>query len=214
MSVDKNNSATNDTPNSATPNGVVDDNSIDFFDTSTGEHSTITSDAYTGPVAGLSHEHLYLGSDDVNLSTLQANVFLHSGSGDDALQVNSGDNVLDGGAGSNFLTGGTGTDTFFVDDRGATADVWSTIVGFHSGDNATVWGVTASDFHLDWADGQGAATATGLTGHFTANGQPTASITMAGFQSSDIGSKLTITFGKTSDTPGVAGSVYMNIHAN
>jgi serralysin len=192
----------------------VDDGSVDFFDTSTRESSTITLTAYSGPVQGLLHEHSYLGTDSVNLSTIQAGVFLHSGSGDDALEVHSGDNVLDGGTGSNFMTGGTGRDTFFVDDRAAHSDIWSSIVGFHSGDNATIWGVTASDFHLTWVDGQGAASATGLTAHFTANGLPTASITLAGFKASDIDTRLTISFGKTDDTAGVPGSVYMNIHAN
>jgi serralysin len=192
---------------------VNDDTTVELSDNSTHQSSKVSLSAYTGPVAGLLHEHVYLGADNVNLSTLSKGVFLHSGSGDDALQVSAGNNVLDGGTGSNFLTEGTGSDTFFVDDRSAGSDIWSSIVGFHSGDDATVWGVTAEDFHLNWLDNQGAVGAKGLTGGFTANGHPAANITLAGYSTADIGSKLTVSFGKTADTPGVPGSVYMNIHA-
>ena len=42
---------------------------------------------------------------------------------------------------SNFLVGGVlinhTIDTFFVDDRGPTSDIWSTVDNFHSGDAAT-----------------------------------------------------------------------------
>jgi serralysin len=75
--------------------------------------------------------------------------------------------VLDGGTGSNFLSGGSGTDTFFVDDRSASADIWSTVSGFHAGDAATIWGVAPQDFGLAWMDGQGTPGFTGLTLHAT-----------------------------------------------
>jgi hypothetical protein len=42
--------------------------------------------------------------------------------------VTDGNNVLDGSTGSNFLVGGSGHDTFFIDDRAATSDIWSTWV--------------------------------------------------------------------------------------
>lgn len=45
------------------------------------------------------------------------NLFIHGGSGDDAIAAAGGTNVLDGGGGSSFLTAGNGTDTFFVDAR-------------------------------------------------------------------------------------------------
>src|ERR1044071_2926371 len=124
----------------------------------------------------------------------------------DAIAVTSGTNVLDGGTGSNFLVGGSGTDTFFVDDRGASADIWSTVVGFHAGDAATIWGVTPQDFSLDWADGQGAAGYTGLTLHATAAGKPTASLTLAGYTQADLNNgRLSVLFG----TDSASGSTYM-----
>ena len=42
-----------------------------------------------------------------------------------------------------------------MDDRGPSSDIWSTVVNFHAGDDATVWGVKPEDFLLDWVDGEG-----------------------------------------------------------
>ena len=118
--------------------------------------------AYSEPVAGLQNEYINVTSDNLNVTAFTPNWFIHTGGGNDAIAVSSGTNVLDCGTGSNFLTGGSGSDTFFVDDRGPTADIWSTVNNFHSGDAATTWGVTASDFTLSWVDGQGATGYTGL----------------------------------------------------
>jgi hypothetical protein len=123
--------------------------------------------------------------------------------------------VLDGGTGSNFLTGGIGDDTFFVDDRGAAAPIWSTVNNFHPGDAATIWGVTPSDFDLSWVNGQGATGYTGLTLHATAAGVPTASLTLAGFTRAALyDGEITVSFGSTAATNGLSGSTYMYVHAN
>ena len=129
----------------------------------------------------------------------------------------NGNNVLNGSTGSSFLYGGTGNDTFFIDDRNAPAgsSIWSTVAGFHSGDSATVWGVTPSDFTLSWVDGQGAAGYTGLTLHATAPGKPTASLTLAGLTSAALSNgALSISFGVTPNLPNLPGSNYMLIHYN
>lgn len=182
--------------------------SLAVLDTTTGQTATGNGLPYSGPVVGLQSEYVNLTSDNINISASTPNWFLHSGSGDDAIAANSGTNVLDGGTGSNFLTGGTGTDTFFVDDRAATADIWSTVVGFHVGDAATIWGVTPQDFGLTWADGQGAVGFTGLTLHATAPGRPTASLTLAGYNSADLSNgRLAVSFGN------VDGNAYMYVHA-
>lgn len=95
-------------------------------------------------------QYIYAGSDGFTMSTSMANVFIHSGGGDDAIQVSSGRNVLDGGLGSNFLTGGSGSDTFFTDARNPGV-VWNTIRNFDAGDAATLWGfdATVSSYHWD-----------------------------------------------------------------
>jgi hypothetical protein len=179
------------------------------FDTTTGQSVSATGQPYTVPVSGLHGEYINITSDSLNISVSTPFWFIHSGSGNDAIAASSGINVLDGGTGSNFLTGGSGTDTFFVDDRSASADIWSTVVGFHAGDAATIWGVTPQDFSLAWVDGQGAAGFTGLTLHATSAGKPTASLTLAGFSQADMASgRLSVSFGT------VGGSAYMYVHGN
>lgn len=171
---------------------------------------------YAGPVAGLAQQLLLGGSGNMNVTSFAANSFIHTGAGNDAIDVSGvgGTNVLDGSTGSNFLTGGSGADTFFVDDRNPGSAIWSTIVGFHAGDNATVWGVTQAGFTIDWLDGQGASGATGLTASFTAPGAPAVDITLAGYSMADVANgRLAVSFGTSPDTPGLAGSVYMNIKA-
>jgi hypothetical protein len=182
-----------------------------LFDSTNNQPVAATGQAYTGPAHDLEYEYISVTSDNLNVATGTPNWFIHSGSGDDAIAVSSGINVLDGGTGSNFLTGSSGTDTFFVDDRVATADIWSTVVGFHAGDAATIWGVTPQDFGLAWVDGQGAAGFTGLTLHATAPGRPTASLTLAGYSQADLGNgRLSVTFG----TDPASGSAYMSVHGN
>src|ERR1700719_2453489 len=77
--------------------------------------------AYTGPVSGVHHEYIGITHDHLNIGVNNDDWFIHSGDGDDAIEVHGVTNVLDGGTGSNFLTGGTGAghDTFFFDDRSA-----------------------------------------------------------------------------------------------
>jgi RTX calcium-binding nonapeptide repeat (4 copies) len=182
-----------------------------IFDPTTGQAVTAVALPYTGPVSGLQEQYINIAMDSLNISASSPNWFIHSGSGNDALAVSSGINVLDGGTGSNFLTGGSGTDSFFVDDRAATADIWSTVNNFHAGDAATIWGVTPSDFSLAWVDGQGAAGFTGLTLHATAAGRPTASLTLAGFSRADMASgRVSVSFGADP----ASGSAYVYVHAN
>ena len=174
--------------------------------------SSAAGDAYNGPVAGLLHQCITVSTDNLNIAATGPYAFIHSGSGDDALAVGwgGGNNVLDGSTGSNFLVGGAGQDTFFVDDRAAAADIWSTVVNFHSGDDATIFGVTPSDFALDWQDGQGATGLTGLTLHAVAPGKPVASITLVGYTKADLGGRLSVSFGNEQGT----ADPYMFIHGN
>ena len=179
------------------------------LNTTTGQPISATAQAYPGPVADLREQYVNITPDSLNISVSTPDWFISSGSGNDAIAVSSGINVLDGGTGSNFLTGGSGTDTFFVDDRGPTADIWSTVNGFHAGDAATIWGVMPQAFGLAWVDGQGATGYTGLTLHATASGQPMASLTLAGYTSADLSDgRLSISFGT------VGGSAYMYVRGN
>jgi serralysin len=162
-------------------------------------------------VPGLQHQFLYSGSDQLNISVSDDNWFLHGGPANEAIAAHGGYNVLDGGTGSNFLTGGSGTDTFFVDDRSPSADIWTTVNGFHPGDDATVFGVVpaAGSANIQWADNQGAAGFTGLTLHVSTANQPTASLTLAGYGTSDLSNgRLAVAFGSEPD-----GTPFMHIVA-
>ena len=171
--------------------------------------TTIAAQPYAGPVAGIAQQVVAVSPQSLNILATAPNLFIRTGSGTDAIQALSGTNVLDGGTGSNFLTAGAGADTFFVDARGAAADTWSTVAKFGAGDAATLWGVSAAT-PQQWADGQGAAGATGLTLHAGAAGGPTASITLAGFTAADLaGGKVSASFGRDA----ASGSDYLYLRA-
>lgn len=179
----------------AQPTGAA---NFGITDTTTGLSMAATGHPYTGPVSYLMQEIVLLSPDNLAVASAMPNAFIHTGSGKDAIDVSraGGNNVLDGGTGSNYLVGGSGNDTFFVDDRGPTSSVWSTVVGFHAGDAATVWGVTPQDFALQWQDGQGAVGATGLTLHAFAVGKPDASLTLAGYTTADLtNGRVTVSYG-------------------
>jgi Ca2+-binding RTX toxin-like protein len=186
-------------------------NNFLVHDETTGQVYSSAGETYSGPVGGLTNDIILATSDNINVNAEVPNVFIKTGGGDDAIDVSAvnGNNVMDGSTGSNFLTGGSGQDTFFVDDRNASADIWSTVNGFHAGDAATIWGVTAQDFNLSWVDGQGATGFTGLTLHATAPGKSIASITLAGYTSADPSNgRLSVSFGS------VDGNNYMYVHGN
>jgi hypothetical protein len=196
---------------------IVGSGHFTIIDTTTTTQIPDDSTAYPGPVSGIEWQFITTTSDSLAVTATAPNTFIHTGSGTDAIDVSkvNGTNVLDGSTGSNFLRGGTGFDTFFVDDRAPTADVFSTVVGFHSGDNATVFGVTAADFKLNMFDNQGAAGFTGLDFSFTAAGKANANLVLTGFSNADITSgKLTVTFGTNAATASAPANTFMLIHAN
>ncbi len=176
-------------------------------DSTTGNTYALQGSAYSGPAAVstqyvVQSDNPTLSADNLNISAIAPNAFIHTGSGADAIDVSGvgGNNILDGGTNSNFLTGGSGADTFFVDDRNAASDVWSTVNNFHAGDAVTVFGITPSSNAIAWADNQGTTGATGLTLHATRAGMPTASFTLAGYTTADLSNgRLGITYGAEAD---------------
>jgi phospholipase/lecithinase/hemolysin len=178
-------------------------------DTTTGQPLAASAQPYTGPVSDLQQQYNNITTDNLNIGVSTPNWFIYGGSGNNAITASSGTNVLDAGTGSDFLVGGTGTNTFFLDDRAATASFWSTIVNFHAGDAATIWGVTPADFALSWQDGQGAAGYTGLTVHVITPDAPIASLTLTGLTSAALDSgQLATSYGTSGGTP------YVYIHDN
>ncbi|MDE2384165.1 MAG: NF038122 family metalloprotease [Alphaproteobacteria bacterium] len=176
-------------------------------DKATSGYLSIPVTLYNGPVAGLNFQYIYTGTSSYRVYANADNQFIHTGSGDDRIDFSAvhGNNVLDGGTGSNFLVGSADLnshDTFFVDDRNLTANVWSTAVNFHKGDAVTVWGVTPTSAAISWVDGQGATGYQGLTLHVLTPGMPAAYLTLAGFTTADLtNGHLTLTYGTSNGTP-------------
>ncbi len=196
-----------------TAGGTIGANTFAIHDNTTNSSTAMGGTVYSGPVANLNWQFIDLSPDNLNISATAPNSFIHTGSGSDAINVSTvgGTNVLDGGTGSNFLVGGTGPaslDTFFVDDRGATADTWSTVANFHAGDAASIFGITPAGNTISWVDGDGAAGYTGLSLHVTGAGQPTASLTLTGFTKADMASgKILTSFGSEYD-----GTPYLYVY--
>ena len=170
---------------------------FEYTDVTTSTIGYTRGDAYSGPVANLAKQYIWNSTDKVNIATATANVFLHGGVADDALLVTAGTNVLDGSAGSNFLVGGKGAsqDTFFVDGRGGLV-TWSTIVNFHPGDAATIFGFKSGTSTLPFTAVDGVTGYQGLTIHSELAGAGTgvnASMTFAGITQADADAHFTIT---------------------
>ena len=184
---------------------IVPGNAFQTLDRTTNQATSNAGTVYAGPVTALQWQYLAITPDNISITATTPNAFIHTGAGEDAISVAGvgGTNVLDGGTGSNFLVGGTGTgslDTFYVDDRNPDASIWSTVVNFHAGDQAVVFGLTPGNATMTWVDGQGAAGYTGLTLHAETPGKPTALLTLAGFTKADMASGRIVTaFGTETD---------------
>ena len=170
-------------------------------DTIAGRSFKADGQDYDGPVSYLQSQDIWASAHDVAIVSAVPNAFLHGGTGSDALRATAGSNVLDGGTGSSFLVGADGrdggNDVFFADGRSG-ATVWSTLVGFHTGDLVTVWGFTAGLSTFSWAADEGAAGYTGATLHAELGGAGTgvtASLTFAGMQLGDTGAHLAMSTG-------------------
>ncbi len=186
-----------------TPGGIA------WSNVAQGTNGTHTATAYAGPVDYLQQQYLWVGNDAVALKAGAPNVFLKGGEAGDALQVSNGSNVIDGGGGSNYLIGADGSDggfdTFFIDSRGG-IETWSTILNFHQGDRATIFGFRPGLSTRPFTENAGAPGATGLTIHSEINGSGTGilgSITFAGLDRATADAHFSITEGTlASGTPG------------
>jgi len=181
---------------------------LSYTDTTTGQGGTAMPDVYSGPVAGLQRQYIWPGTHGVAIAASAPDVFLHGGAGDDALSVSGGSNVLDGGTGSNFLTGATGGDgghdAFFLDARGGGV-TWSTLVNFHAGDTATIFGFYDGTSTRPFTASDGAAGYRGWTVHSEINGAGAgvdASLTFAGISRAVADAHWTVTSGTLPGGPG------------
>jgi hypothetical protein len=129
----------------------------------------------------------------VNVTTLSLNIpaaasnsFITTGSGNNVINVNS--------------VGGN--NTFVISAASGTQDTVSTIIGFHTGDSATIKGVDLTDFKKTVTDNAGLAGATGLGLSFSAPGHPTTELVLVGYSSADLSNgRLNVSSGETSGVP-------------
>ncbi len=125
------------------------------------------------------------------------------------LSALSGQNVLDAGTGLSFLANGSGADADVVDAHATTADIWSAISNFQTGDTATAFGVTAQDF-TSWINDQATPGSTGSMTHLALDSGNTASLALAGYTTADFSNgRLTAAFGNEPD-----GTPFLNVRAN
>ncbi|HEY0185025.1 MAG TPA: hypothetical protein VGC09_19665 [Rhodopila sp.] len=197
--------------------GVVPPPNFAVQDTTTGTASMTSGTPYSGPVSGLQNEYVNITTDSLIITATAPNAFIHTGFGNDAIDVSrvNGANVLDGGGGANMLIGGSGNDTFFVDSPATTGSVASTIVNFHSGDNATIFGVDPAHYDMSVTDAVGAPGYQGVAiGFGTPGGGPSAFMVLAGYTSADLSNgRLIGSFATAADPSGGAGTPYFVIHA-
>ena len=183
---------------------------ISVLDTLTGGSVISTARIYTGPVIDLQNQYVTITPESLSITTASDNWFIHAGTGNDVVAVHGGTNVLDGGGGSDLLVGGSGQDVFFADTSRASSDFWDTLINVHTGDACTLWGLTPTDFKLDWMDGQGATGFTGLTLHATSSQHATASLTLVGYTTTDLNTgRLALAFG----TDAASGSAFLSLTA-
>ena len=173
----------------------------------TGTQTIAEVETYAGPVDYLQYQFIYDGSDALAMSAQSPNIFIKNVAGSAAVQLLSGQNVVDAGHGSNFLISGAGQDVFYLDAR-QLSPTWDTIVNFHTGDIATIWGYQDGVSSYRWEDNAGATGYTGRTLRLdiTGNGQSQESLTFAGKTATDT-SSYAVTSGS------IGGTNYMAIFA-
>ncbi len=192
---------------------------MQYTDVTTGTAGQDPGTRYSGPVDYLQWQYIWSGPGAVAIAANAPNTFLKGGPAGDALLVTAGNNVLDGGGGSNFLIGATGADggfdTFFVDGRGG-VETWSTIVNFHQGDQATIFGFHPGLSTRPYTENDGATGYKGLTIHSELNGPGTgilASMTFTGIDLATANAHFSITSGTL--LPGTADAIdYLLIQYN
>jgi serralysin len=159
-----------------------------FANATSGEASFMMADTYSGAVSGIQWQYLaQIGTDANVVVGSTGNDFMNLLGGDDAAVGGAGDDILDGGRGSNFLTGGDGTDTFFLDGRGSSSLIWSTITDWDNTEKLSVWGWGSSST-ISWEENQGASGYEGATFSIDLDGNGTTDMkcTFTGFSVSQI----------------------------
>jgi hypothetical protein len=182
-------------------------NNFHFFDGSVQVGNSEPGDGFTGPTPGITAQFIDLTPDNLGINGLRPNLLMASDSGNDVLSVVGGRNILVGGSGTDTYVGspaGTGNvDTFLANLADGKTD--ATIFNFHTGDDAALIGADATNFALSFADSVNGLV---LTASPTVAGHNGATLTLQGFTTADIGTKLSFGVDTSAATP------YLFVHGN
>ena len=175
--------------------GAVQPNTLFYTATANGQQTVVSGQQYTGANSSITSEYVYDGTGTIAIATSTPNVYVDNLVGTVAVALASGQNVVDAGIGSNYLVSGSGNDSFYLDTRSGVTS-WNTIVNFHAGDVATLWGVQPA-MATRWDDLAGAVGSLGRTLRIDTlgNGSSGASLTFAG-ESKAVTDQFTITIGQ------------------
>jgi hypothetical protein len=171
---------------------------------------------YTGTVPGILHQYVPTTTDPLEVITSSPDWYIMTKPGNDVIDVSrgGGNNILSDSTGFSFLTGGSGDDTFITNDTTLTATTWNTISGFHAGENATITGLSLSDFTMTYTNTMPGAL--GLTFDFIQNKTNiNAFVTFAGYSAADyLDGRLSVSFGTIAKTSTTPATPYMLVHGN
>jgi hypothetical protein len=184
-------------PAPATPNN------ISFTDQTVNVSNVEPSDLYHGTLlTDVKIQFIDGTPDNMLVTALSPSVFIKTGTGNDVLIGLSGHNVLDGDGGFNTFVAGSGPDTMITD--ASTASAAMLVHNMGSGDDAVLKGIDASNFTFSLQDVLGgllidAAHNPAALPVIGGTPLPSGEMFLEGFKTSDIGGKLSLGIGQSSD---------------
>jgi hypothetical protein len=168
---------------------------------------------YDGTVANIRHELIDITQDNVTITAQTVLAFIHSGSGDDTLQVFGSENLINAGGGSNTLIGTPGqivSRDLMIVDADPNKSVTDLFKQYGAADDIIVRGLTPTDFSLNFADtGDPAHKQLTITATQNANPAVQTALVLPGYTTADVatGGKLQLAF--SSDG---LGSNFLMVH--
>jgi hypothetical protein len=181
---------------------------FDFRDFTVNVGGTIPGDVFKGgqTTPGVQFQFLDLTPDNIGIIGKGPNLFMKTDEGNDFMVAQGGRNIMSAGSGINTFVAAAGQDTMLVDATNANAS--ATVLNFKAGDDVAVLGINASDFSFLLHE-----TPFGLSLDVVPSAgvleKHTAAITLEGFTTQDIGTKLSLGISATTD-----GTNFLFVHAN
>lgn len=158
------------------------------------DKNVMTSSAgtnYTGNIAGITSQFITTSTDSLMIQATTPGTFIQAEKGTETINVQNGTNVIQAGS---------GIDTITIDARSLTPNTNDIIAGFKAGDSITILGISPTQLTESMFNDMGPAGMTGLTFHWGSSTQPAMSLTLAGLNSSVMGSTVNQSWGGANPT--------------